>query len=55
MDKLDTLEGVLSGAALAAAAGLAREGDETQRRLRCAMDDSARALHQIDELNTLKN
>ena len=52
MDKLDTLEGVLSGAALAAAAGFAREGDETQRRLRIALDDSARALREIEELHT---
>ena len=52
MDKLDTLEGVLSGAALAAAAGFAREGDETQRRVRIAMDDSSRALREIEALQS---
>jgi len=52
MDKLETLEGVLSGAALAAAAGFAREGDETQRKIRIARDDSTRALREIEELNT---
>ena len=52
MDKLETLEGVLSGAALAAAAGFAREGDETQRKIRIARDDSTRALREIEDLNT---
>jgi len=52
MDKLETLEGVLSGAALAAAAGFAREGDETQRKIRIARDDSTRALREIEELST---
>jgi hypothetical protein len=52
MDKLETLEGVLSGAALAAAAGFAREGDETQRKIWIARDDSTRALREIEELNT---
>jgi hypothetical protein len=52
MDKLETLEGVLSGAALAAAAGFAREGDETQRKIRIARDDSTRALREVEELNT---
>lgn len=52
MNKLETLEGVLSGAALAAAAGFAQEGDETQRKIRIARDDSTRALRELDELNT---
>ena len=52
MNKLETLEGVLSGAALAAAAGFAREGDETQRKIRIARDDSTRALREVEELNT---
>ena len=52
MDKLETLEGVLSGAALAAAAGFAREGDETQRKLRIARDDASKALRELEELNT---
>ncbi len=52
MDKLETLEGVLSGAALAAAAGFAREGDETQRKLRIARDDATKALRELEDLNT---
>ena len=52
MNKLESLEGVLSGAALAAAAGFAREGDETQRKIRIARDDSTRALRDIEDLNT---
>ena len=52
MNKLETLEGVLSGAALAAAEGFAREGDETQRKIRIARDDSTRALREIEDLNT---
>ncbi len=52
MDKLETLEGVLSGAALAAAAGFAREGDETQRKLRIARDDASKALRELEDLNS---
>lgn len=48
MDK--TLEGELAGAAMAAAAGFARESDESQRKLRMAMDNAARALRELDEL-----
>lgn len=52
MDKLETLEGALVGAAAAAAVGFAREGDETQRKLRIARDDSTKALREIEDLNT---
>ena len=52
MDKLETLEGVLSGAALAAAAGFAREGDETQRKLRIVRDDASKALRELEDLNS---
>ena len=52
MNKLETMEGVLSGAVLAAAKGIAREGDETQRRIQIARDDSTRALRELEDLNT---
>lgn len=52
MDKRQTLEGAVTGAVLAAASGFAREGDETQRRIRIARDDSTRALREIEDLHT---
>ena len=52
MDKRESVEGAVSGAVLAAAAGLAREGDETQRKLRIARDDATRALREIEDLST---
>ena len=52
MDKLNAIEGGIIGAALAAANGYAREGDETQRKLSIAREDATRALREFDELNT---
>lgn len=52
MDKLATQEGALVGAVTAAAAGFAREGDETQRKIWIARDDATKALREIEELNT---
>ena len=52
MNKLETMEGVLSGAVLAAAKGIAREGDETHRRIQIARDDATRALRELENLST---
>lgn len=52
MDKRQTLEGALTGAVLAATSGFAREGDETQRKIRIARDDSTKALREIEDLHT---
>lgn len=42
----------MTGAVMAAAVGFAREGDETQRKLRIARDDAAKALRELEDLST---